>query len=91
MNNSVPELPIDEIKVISTIYGFNIIHGKLIPTNQNSGENRFTPYAVTIMSPQSMKIALLVLNQSMNNYEREFGSINIPPQIYHNLGLEESI
>ena len=80
-----PEYYIDSLNIGTQLYGCTMWLGTL-----RQGQPPLVS-AIVKMSPQMAKVMSLILAKHVREYEEKTGAINLPKDLYHNLGLEEYI
>ena len=85
MPEGAPEFYIDAANVGTQLYGCTMYLGRLRP------EEPQLVQVVVKMSPPMLKVLSLILSKHVRNYESDLGTIPLPKQLLHSLGLEEMI
>ena len=88
--NTIPDIYVDNMQITSGVYGVNITFGLTEPHPGGTRSNQPEDKVRVRMSLQHAKIVAMMLRQNLKNYERGTGtSIQIPHNVYTNLGLAE--
>lgn len=82
---NTPEFYVDSINVGTQLYGSTMWLGTLRQSQPPLVK------AIIKMSPPMTKVMSLILSKHIREYERDTGTINLPKDLYHHLGLEEYI
>ena len=83
--DGTPEFYIDSLNISTQLYGCTMWIGTV---RQNQPP---LVKAIVKMSPPMAKVMSLILSKHVRQYEGDTGPINLPKDLYHNLGLEEYI
>lgn len=83
--DGTPEFYIDSLNIGTQLYGCTMWLGTLRQDQPPLVK------AIVKMSPPMAKVMSLILAKHVRQYEEDMGPINLPKDLYHNLGLEEYI
>lgn len=83
--DGTPEFYIDSLNIGTQLYGCTMWIGTLRQDQPPLVK------AIVKMSPPMAKVMSLILAKHVRQYEEDMGSISLPKNLYHSLGLEEYI
>lgn len=87
MPDETPDVYADQIMLTSNIYGVALSFLKS-PPHPSPGQQPQAALQVTVrMSVQHAKIMAMVLRKNLKNWERETSEIQLPHEVYNQLGI----
>ena len=80
----IPDVYTDSVGIAFGVYGFSFRFGVIEddPTDPK-------PVAKVRMSPQHTLVLCQLLKKNMRLYEEKIGKINLPKELYEEMGIEE--
>ena len=85
----IPDLYVDSVRIGAGPYGFVLELGiQGLPDTPSSEKPPIKRLALVRMSPQHAVILSKLLQKNVRAYEEKIGKINLPDQMYRELGIE---
>lgn len=85
----VPDLYVDSVRVGTSLYTITLDVGiQGIPNAPGAEKPPTTPLAHIRMSPQHAKVLGMLIMKNIDLYEEKIGPIQIPPEVYKDIGVE---
>ena len=86
MPEPTPDFYVDQVRINIGPFGGSMVCGLSAP-NPTPGHAEVRDVATLRMSLEHMKVLAMLLKRQLKTYEDQAGMINIPRQIYNNLGI----